>query len=90
MSESRETRIRACLEARFAPHELQIKDQSHLHAGHAGAADGKGHFSITVVSEEFAGTNRVQRHQMVYDALRALLESDIHALRIKALTPGER
>ncbi|MBT8078517.1 MAG: BolA family transcriptional regulator [Gammaproteobacteria bacterium] len=90
MSESRESKIRARLEARFTPVELQIRDQSHMHAGHAGAADGRGHFAVTIVSSEFAGTNRVQRHQMVYDALRALLESDIHALRIKALTPDER
>lgn len=90
MSASRDSQIRQCLEDRFQPIELSIKDESHLHVGHAGAKEGKGHFSIIIVSNEFAGASRVQRHQMVYDALRALLESDIHALRIKALTPDER
>ena len=89
MSESREQLIRRELVAKFQPTELLIKDQSDLHVGHEGARDGKGHFSVTIVSVKFAGTNRVQRHQMVYDALGALLESDIHALRIKALTPDE-
>ncbi len=81
--------IRDRLEAQFRPLKLLIKDQSHLHAGHAGARDGRGHFAVTIISDKFAGTNRVQRHQMVYDALGALLESDIHALSIKALTPDE-
>ena len=70
--------------------ELLIKDQSHLHAGHEGAKDGKGHFDVTIVSEAFSGVNRVQRHRMVYDALGKLLETDIHALRIKAFAPSER
>ena len=85
----REQAIRDCLTACFQPSDLVIKDQTHLHAGHEGARDGKGHFSISIVSDSFAGTTRVQRHQMVYDALGALLESDIHALRIKAMSPDE-
>ncbi len=89
MSPDREQMIRDRLEAQFRPLKLLIKDQSHLHAGHAGARDGRGHFAVTIISDKFAGTNRVQRHQMVYDALGALLESDIHALSIKALTPDE-
>jgi BolA protein len=75
--------------ARFEPSELLIKDQSHLHAGHAGARDGKGHFDLVIVSSQFAGANRVQRHRMVYDSLSGLLQTDIHALRIKALTAEE-
>ncbi len=90
MSPDREQLIRDQLEAQLQPTELLIKDQSHLHAGHEGAKDGRGHFSVTIVSDKFAGTNRLQRHQMVYDALGSLLESDIHALRIKALTPDEQ
>ncbi|MGH8192849.1 MAG: BolA family protein [Woeseiaceae bacterium] len=90
MTTGREASIRQCLEAAFQPQELLIKDQSHLHRGHEGARDGKGHFDVIIVSEAFAGAGRVQRHQMVYDALSNLLDSDIHALRIKALTPSER
>jgi BolA protein len=87
---SREERIREQLQRAFNPLELMIKDQSQLHIGHEGARDGKGHFDVTVVSQAFAGVNRVQRHRMVYDALRDLLESDIHALRINAYAPSER
>ena len=90
MTEDRQALIRAELEKHFQPTELLIKDQSHLHAGHEGAKDGKGHFDVTIVSQAFAGANRLQRHRMVYDALRKLLETDIHALRIKAFTPSER
>jgi len=87
---NRREQIRACLETRFAPTDLLVKDQSHLHTGHAGAADGRGHFDVTIVTDEFAGKSRLERHRMVYDTLGKLLESDIHALRIKALTPSER
>jgi BolA protein len=87
---SRETLIRQRLEQSLDPLELLIKDQSQLHVGHEGARDGKGHFDITVVSQAFAGVSRVKRHRMVYDALRDLLESDIHALRISAYAPSER
>ena len=85
----RETKIRAALEARFSPLKLTIKDQSQLHAGHPGAKDGKGHFDVTVVSDLFAGESQLKRHRMVYDALAKLLQTDIHAVRIKALTPDE-
>ena len=90
MSTDRQDQIRHCLETRFSPAELLVKDQSHLHAGHAGAADGRGHFDVTIVSEEFVDKSRLERHRMVYGALGKLLESDIHALRVKALTPAER
>jgi len=86
----REEQIRERLQRAFDPLELMIRDQSQLHIGHEGARDGKGHFDVTVVSQAFAGVNRVQRHRMVYDALRDLLESDIHALRINAYAPSER
>ncbi len=90
MTEDRQAQIRTELEKSFQPTELLIKDQSQLHAGHEGAKDGKGHFDVTIVSEAFAGVNRVQRHRMVYDALGKLIETDIHALRIKAFAPSER
>ena len=90
MTSDRVDRIRAALEARFNPTELLVKDQSHLHAGHAGAKDGKGHYDITLVADAFDGLSRIQRHRMVYDALQAMMPTDIHALRIKAIAPSER
>lgn len=90
LSEERLNLIRQALETRFAPTELVIKDQSQLHIGHDGAKDGKGHFDVTIVAAEFRGQNRIARHRMVYDALAELLQSDIHALRIKAFPPSER
>lgn len=90
MTETRDQKLRQCLEAAFEPQELLVKDQSHLHIGHAGAEDGKGHFDVTIVSSVFTGLGRVRRHQMIYDALSDLIESDIHALRIRAYTPTER
>jgi BolA protein len=90
VSADRTEQIRECLLANFSATELFIKDQSHLHAGHAGAKDGRGHFDVTVVAEEFSGKTRLERHRMVYDALGKLIESDIHALRIKAISPSER
>lgn len=74
----------------LAPQDLLVKDQSHLHAGHVGAREGKGHFDVTIVSEKFDGVNRIGRHRLVYDALGAFMESDIHALRINAFSPAER
>lgn len=90
MNDARQQTIQAILTERFEPAEILVKDQSHLHAGHEGARDGRGHFDITIVSQAFDGLNRLQRHRMVYDALQQLLETDIHAIRIKAYTPSER
>ena len=90
MTSARRVLIERELETHFQPTELQIKDQSHLHAGHEGAKDGRGHFDITIVSGRFEGQNRIQRHRMVYDALMELLDTEIHALRIRPLTPSER
>jgi BolA protein len=82
-------RIRRALTARLAPLELTIRDDSAAHAGHAGAREG-GHFSVVVVSEQFAGRTRMQRHQLVYEAVSDLLRTDIHALSIQARTPQEQ
>ena len=90
MTSDRQQQIRLRLEEAFQPTELLVKDQSQLHAGHEGAKDGRGHFDVTIVSMTFDGINRIERHRMVYDALGSLLETDIHALRIKAYTPSER
>ena len=89
MKSERETLIHDALVERFSPDELLIKDQSHLLAGHAGAADGRGHFDVRIVSKAFSGQSRLERHRSVYQALGDLLESDIHALRINALTPDD-
>lgn len=83
-------RIDAALRAAFAPTELLIKDQTHLHAGHAGAQTGLGHFEVQIVSDAFDGKNPIERHRMVYDALGDLMLTDIHALKIRARPPAER
>lgn len=82
-------KIRSRLTATFSPLECQLVDDSHLHAGHAGAASGAGHFSVRIVSDRFDGLNRVARHRLVYDCLRDMMTSDIHALNIIALAPSE-
>lgn len=69
--------------------DVELIDDSHLHAGHAGARDGRGHFRVRVVSSDFEGLRTVQRHQLVYRSLGALMQTDIHALGIAALTPAE-
>jgi len=90
MAASRTAIIEDKLRTAFAPAELLVKDQSHLHAGHAGAQEGKGHFDVTIVSQKFDGLNRIARHRLVYEALGSFMESDIHALRINAYSPSER
>jgi len=81
--------IEQLLRSAFAPSELLVKDQSHLHEGHAGAREGKGHFDVKIVSERFAGRSKIERHRMVYDALGPYMQSDIHALRIRAISPRD-
>ena len=82
-------KIRQALHASLAPVSLQIRDDSARHAGHPGAREG-GHFSVIVVSEQFAGRTRMQRHQLVYSAVADLMRTDIHALSIDARTPQEQ
>lgn len=84
---SRIEKIRATLEAALRPTALEIEDQSHLHAGHAGAAGGAGHFRVTIVSAAFAGQPPLARHRMVYTALADMLPAEIHALSISAQVP---
>lgn len=71
------------------PTALEIIDESHLHAGHAGARDGRGHFRVRVVSQAFRGQRPLARHRLIYTALGELMTTDIHALSIVALTPEE-
>ena len=88
--EARVEAIRQRLQAAFAPAQLEVRDDSHRHAGHAGARDGRGHFALRITSEAFAGLAPLARHRAVYAALDGLMETDIHALAIDARTPGER
>lgn len=89
ISNSRLTRIREALEAAFAPDHLVVNDDSHLHAGHAGARDGRGHYSVEIVGAAFAGKGPLARHRLVYAALGEMMTTDIHALQIRARAPGE-
>ncbi|MCI0749519.1 MAG: BolA family transcriptional regulator [Nevskiales bacterium] len=82
-------RIRAVLEQSFTPEHLVIEDESGQHAGHAGAASGRGHFYVEIVSAVFAGKSLLARHRLVYAALGTLMQTDIHALRIQARTSDE-
>ncbi|TCP10049.1 BolA family protein [Caldimonas thermodepolymerans] len=80
--------IEATLRERLAPEQLEVQDDSHLHAGHAGAREGR-HFTVRVVSGRFHGLSRVARHRLVYDALGPLVPQGIHALAIQARAPDE-
>ncbi|MFA7278662.1 MAG: BolA family protein [Sterolibacterium sp.] len=75
--------------ASLGPEQVEIADDSALHAGHAGAKDGGGHYRLTIVSRRFAGLNTMQRHRLVYTALGTLMKSEIHALSINARAPDE-
>jgi BolA family transcriptional regulator, general stress-responsive regulator len=81
--------IRSRLEAAFAPDELQIIDDSRKHAGHVGARDGRGHFQVRIRSQQFSGRRTIERHRMVYAALGSLMQTDIHALAVVALSPDD-
>lgn len=81
-------RMRALLEAAFAPELLHVIDDSHKHVGHAGARDGRGHFSVEIVSDAFAGMTMLARHRAIYSALGEMMTTDIHALSIKAGVPA--
>jgi BolA family transcriptional regulator, general stress-responsive regulator len=80
--------IEAALRQALHPLALEVQDDSHLHAGHAGAREGR-HFTVRVTSAAFTGLNRVGRHRLVYDALGLLIPAGIHALAIVARSPDE-
>jgi BolA protein len=80
--------IEAVLRESLSPLSLEVQDDSHLHAGHAGAREGR-HFSVRVVSERFNGLSRLARHRLVYDSLHDLIPRGIHALAIDARAPLE-
>ncbi|MGI9229574.1 MAG: BolA family protein [Gammaproteobacteria bacterium] len=90
MTAERVAMIRQRLTAALTPDSLDISDESHLHAGHAGAASGGGHFSVRVVSKRFADQSVLQRHRQIYTALADMMPGHIHALSITAHTPEEQ
>ena len=81
--------MKGLLASSLAPIACEIEDESLLHAGHAGAASGGGHYRLRLVSSRFEGQPRLARHRHVYDALHDMMQDDIHALAITALTPAE-
>lgn len=83
MRERLEARLREALDATHC----EVIDESHLHAGHAGAKDGGGHFRATIVSSRFDGLNRVRCQQLVYATVDDWMGKEIHALSMKTYTP---
>jgi len=89
MTEQRVALIRQRIENELAPIEFEVIDESHLHRGHPGARDGRGHFRVRIVSDCFDGLPRITRHRQVYAAMGELMSTDIHALNIEAISPSE-
>ena len=89
LNPQRVERIRALLVEALDPAAIEVVDDSHKHAGHAGARGGQGHFSVDIVSAAFAGKLPLARHRLVYAALGDMMQTDIHALAIRARTPEE-
>ena len=85
----RRARIEARLRDGLDAVHVEVADESHLHAGHAGAASGGGHFRAVIVSGQFDGENAVQRQRRVYAVLAAEMGSEIHALSMRTLTPEQ-
>jgi len=82
----------ALIESRLAallPTSLRVEDESHLHAGHAGAAGGAGHYRVHIVAACFKGLRPIARHRLVYDQVQDLMPHEVHALSIHALAPDE-
>ena len=88
MSE-RQSRIEARIREELAAVHVEVEDESHLHAGHAGARDGAGHFRALIVSERFEGLSRVARQRLVFEAVGEMMGPEIHALAMRTLTPAE-
>jgi BolA protein len=85
----RRSRIETRLRESLAATHVDVVDESHLHAGHAGAASGGGHFRATIVSPRFEGQGRVARQRLVYDVLAAEMRGEVHALSMRTFTPAE-
>ena len=78
-----EKEIRELLTKELSPELLEITDESHLHAGHAGAKEGKGHFRLQIASPRFEGLRLIQSHRLIYETLGDMMQTDIHALSIE-------
>ncbi len=89
MTDGRRERLAGRLKDGLGPDHLEVIDDSHRHAGHAGAADGRGHFTVLIVSQRFAGLSTLERHKLVYQVVGDMMTTDVHALSIQALAPGE-
>lgn len=88
-SRERTEAIRRRIEQAIHPEKLVVEDEGHLHVGHAGARDGRGHFRVLVVADCFQGMSMIQRHRKVFEAVGELMKTDIHALAIEAWTRKE-
>ena len=89
MNDPRLDKIRDRLLVNLGPAEIELEDESAMHAGHAGAASGGGHYRLRITSAKFAGLNLVTRHRLVYDAVHDMMHKEIHALAITAVAPSE-
>lgn len=87
MNETRIAAMRQRLESALTPEFLEIIDDSHKHVGHAGARDGRGHFTVRIRADALAGKSLLEQHRAIYAAMGRLMETDIHALAIKVLGP---
>ncbi len=81
--------LKVRLQGRFPADRIDLTDDSHLHAGHAGSQGGAGHYSVTIVSDRFSGLSRLARHRLVYDAVAEWMPHRVHALVIAAHAPTE-
>ena len=88
-TEQRLEKIRDRLTRAFKPESLTVEDEGHLHVGHEGARDGRGHFRVMIVAEAFNGQSMLARHRAIYGEMGTLMETDIHALAIEALASEE-
>jgi BolA protein len=82
-------RIEKILRERFQPLHFELRDESAVHRGHAGAASGGGHYQLVIVSEAFSDHSRLEQHRMVNGALQEMIGKEIHALGLKTLAPSE-
>ncbi len=86
---SRIEKIEKLLKTKLSIDHFQIIDESNLHVGHPGASSGGGHFNIKIVSKDFIGKNRLERHRIIYGYLHDMMDRDIHALALNLITPSE-
>jgi len=85
----RKAEITRLLKEAFDPETLGVEDESHLHVGHEGAKDGRGHYRVLIISSQFEGKSLIERHRMIYRVLDDMMRVDIHALAIDCWSPDE-